>query len=86
MPTSLFTTQYEVLDMPPFDPRGQNEAGYPWEAGCERINPAYFDMADLRTRWLVREGLMPLIYGGWGYYLPLLGLEKMKRHLGIRPL
>jgi hypothetical protein len=68
------------MDMPPFDPRGQNEAGYPWEAGFERINPAYFDMADLRIRWLVREGLMPLIYGAWGYYLPLLGLEKMKRH------
>ena len=26
-------------DMPPFDPRGANEAGFPWEADYARINP-----------------------------------------------
>ncbi len=67
-------------DMPGFDPRGANEAGYPWEADYARLNPAYFDMADLRIRWLVRQGLNPCIVGCWGYYLPLLGLEKMKQH------
>jgi hypothetical protein len=67
-------------DMPAFDPRGANEAGFPWEAGFAHINPAYFDMADLRIAWLVRSGLVPCILACWGYYLPLLGLEKMKQH------
>src|SRR5579864_1189693 len=40
-------------DMPAFDPRGRNEAGFPWEADYERINPKYFDAADQRIAWLV---------------------------------
>ncbi|MFC1464649.1 MAG: DUF4038 domain-containing protein [Candidatus Brachytrichaceae bacterium NZ_4S206] len=67
-------------DMAAFDPRGANEAGFPWEAGFARINPAYFDMADLRIAWLVRSGLMPCILSCWGYYLPWLGMDKMKQH------
>lgn len=67
-------------DMPAHDPRGANEAGYPWDEDCARINPAYFDMADIRIRELVRVGLRPCIVGCWGYYLPLLGEEKMKQH------
>jgi hypothetical protein len=63
-----------------FDPRRANEAGFTWEANYARINPAYFDMADLRIRWLIRQGLMPCILGSWGYYLVKLGLEKMKQH------
>jgi hypothetical protein len=67
-------------DMPPFDERGANEAGFPWEKDYTRINPAYFDMADLRIHWLVRSGLVPCVVGGWGYHLPWLGIEKMKQH------
>lgn len=67
-------------DMPGFDPRGANEAGFPWEADYARLNPAYFDQADLRIRWLARQGLTPCIVGCWGYYLPLLGIQKMKQH------
>ena len=67
-------------DMPALDERGANEAGYPWEEDFPRIRPAYFDMADLRIRWLVKSGLVPCILGCWGYYLPWLGVEKMKRH------
>ncbi len=37
-------------------------------------------MADLRIRHLVQSGLTPCILGCWGYYLPKLGLEKMKLH------
>ncbi|MFH1616557.1 MAG: DUF5060 domain-containing protein [Planctomycetota bacterium] len=33
-------------DMPAFDERGANEAGFPWEKDYNRINPVYFDMAD----------------------------------------
>jgi hypothetical protein len=67
-------------DMPAFDPRGANEAGYPWEPEYARINPAYFDAADVRLQYLVEHGLVPCIVGGWGYHLPLLGIERMKRH------
>ncbi|MGE5220801.1 MAG: DUF4038 domain-containing protein [Omnitrophica WOR_2 bacterium] len=67
-------------DMPGFDPRGENEAGFPWEPGYARINPSYFDMADLRIRWMVKSGLTPCIVSGWGYYLPILGIEKIKKH------
>ena len=42
-----------------FDPRGANEAGFPWEADYARLNPAYFVQADLRMAWLVRAGLVP---------------------------
>ncbi len=67
-------------DMPAFDPRGYNEAGHPWEKDYARINPAYFDMADIRIQWLVRSGLVPCIVGCWGYHLPWLGADKIKQH------
>jgi hypothetical protein len=67
-------------DMPEFDPRGANEAGYPWEKGYSRINPAYFDQADLRIQYLAEVGLVPCIVGCWGYFLPIMGLPKMKQH------
>ena len=62
------------------DPRQVNEAGYPWDEGFDTINPAYFDHADLRLHHLVRSGLVPCIVACWGYYLPLMGLERMKKH------
>jgi hypothetical protein len=67
-------------DMPPFDPRGANEAGFPWTPGFSTLNPAYFDMADLRIAHLVESGLTPCIVGCWGYFLPLLGEARMKLH------
>lgn len=67
-------------DMPAFDPRGANEAGFPWTEDYGRINPAYFDAVDRRIQNLVSVGLMPCIVGCWGYFLPWLGVEKMKRH------
>ncbi len=67
-------------DMPPFDPRGANEAGYPWAENYSRINPHYFDMADLRIQELVNRGLSPCIVGCWGYFLVFMGLQKIKQH------
>jgi len=37
-----------VLGLDPFDPRGANEAGFPWEKDYARIRPEYFDAADQR--------------------------------------
>jgi hypothetical protein len=67
-------------DMPPFDSRGANEAGYPWEKDYARVNPAYFDMADLRIEYLAEHGLVPCTVGSWGYFLPKMGIAKVKQH------
>jgi hypothetical protein len=67
-------------DMPPFDPRGANEAGFPWEAEYARIRPEYFDAADKRIKYLVDQGFSPCIVGAWGYFMPWMGVEKAKQH------
>jgi len=67
-------------DMPAFDARGANEAGFPWETDYTQINPAYFDMADVRIAWLVRSGLVPCIVGFWSYFIPWMGEAKVQQH------
>jgi hypothetical protein len=67
-------------DMEPFDDRGANEAGYPWERDFSRINPAYFDMADIRIQHLADHGLAACIVGFWGYFIPRMGMQKVKQH------
>jgi hypothetical protein len=67
-------------DMHPFDPRGANEAGFPWETNYARIRPEYFDAADKRLGYLVEQGITPCIVGAWGYFMPWMGVEKMKAH------
>ncbi|MDP7612192.1 MAG: DUF5060 domain-containing protein, partial [Nitrospinaceae bacterium] len=67
-------------DMVPFDPRGENEAGFPWEPDYQHINPAYFAMADRRIDWLVQNGLLPCIVGAWGNFIEYAGVDAMKQH------
>jgi len=70
-----------------------NEAGWPWMEHPGRntaepptpedfvsINPAFYDLADLRISCLVEMGLMPCMVGMWGYYLPFMGVANAKRH------
>jgi hypothetical protein len=66
-------------DMDATDRRGRNEAGLPFEDGFDRINSEYYDHADLKIAHLVQNGLMPCIVGMWGYYLPQIGVERIKR-------
>jgi hypothetical protein len=67
-------------DMEPFDDRGANEAGFPWSRDFSTVNPAYFDMADLRIAHLVRSGLVPCIVGFWGFFLDVAGSEVLRNH------
>ena len=67
-------------DMEPYDPRGANEAGFPWEPDFSRVNPAYFDMADVRIQHLADQGLVSCIVGFWGYFIPRMGVAKTKQH------
>ncbi len=66
-------------DMEIFDERGRNEAGFPFVEDLSRINPAYYDSADLRIGHLVERGLSPCIVGMWGYHIVQLGVERVKR-------
>lgn len=66
-------------DMDAWDPRGRSPAGFPFEQGFTRVNPSYFDHADLKIGCLVQMGLIPCIVGMWGYYLPRLGVDRIKR-------
>ena len=63
-----------------WDPQQANEAGWPWEKDFARINPAFYDLADLRLAFMVEQGLMPCIVSMWGYYLPFMGVAKAKQH------
>jgi hypothetical protein len=67
-------------DMEPFDARGANEAGFPWETDFSRINPTYFDMADVRIQYLADHGLAACVVGFWGYFIPRMGMAKVKQH------
>jgi len=67
-------------DMEPFDERGRNEAGFPWEKDFSRINPSYFGQADLRLAHLVRTGLVPCIVGSWGYFMDFAGPQVLEKH------
>lgn len=67
-------------DMPAFDERGANEAGFPWTKNYSRIRPEYFEAADRRLMYLAEQGLVPCIVGSWGYHLRWMDVEKMKRH------
>jgi hypothetical protein len=58
----------------------RNEAGWAWEPGFSRINPHFFDAADLRIGHLVQSGLVPCLVGAWGYYAKYAGTENMKKH------
>ncbi len=55
-------------DMPWLDERGANEAGFPWDREFTRINPAYFDMADVRIQHLADHGLAACIVGLLGIF------------------
>lgn len=67
-------------DMIPFDERGKNEAGFPWDKTFEHINPGYFDMADRRIETLAEAGLVPCILGCWGYYIEIAGRDVLNKH------
>lgn len=63
-----------------WDSHQANEGGLPWEVGWTRINPAYYDAADVRIVHLVDCGIVPCIVGMWGYYLPEMGVARAREH------
>jgi hypothetical protein len=61
-------------------PHQANEAGWPWEEGWTRINPDFYEAVDLKIAGYVERGLMPCIVGMWGYYMNLMGIDRVRRH------
>jgi len=67
-------------DMPPFDRRGANGAGFPWDAEYHCVNPAFFDEADKKIFYLTENSIVPCIVGSWGFHMGFAGIENLKRH------
>ncbi|MFD0713569.1 DUF4038 domain-containing protein [Paenibacillus sp. GCM10027626] len=67
-------------DMEPFDERGANEAGFPWDKDYTSINPSYFHKMDEKMFALADCGLLPCLVGCWGFHLGIAGEEVIKRH------
>ena len=75
-------------DMPAFDDRGRNEAGFPWEKDYSRIRPEYFDKADERLQLPRRSGLRPLHRRGLGLSPAVAGRREDEEALALprRPI
>ena len=67
-------------DMYAFDPRGANEAGFPWEEGYSHIRPEFFDAADKKLAHLVANGIAPCIVGAWGWFVNWMTEDQLKAH------
>lgn len=63
------------------DPRCENEAGYCWKGDYETINPMFYEYADQKMAWIVKEGFLPCVLSCWGFYAEYLGIEKLKKHV-----
>ena len=71
-----------------FESRWANEGGMPYEKkDFSVMNPAYFDYADRRIRYLIDAGITPAIVGGWGRQqagdpttMSVVGVDGYKRH------
>jgi hypothetical protein len=64
----------------PFDLQQANEGGLPWFPKWRGINAGYYDALDRRIACLVERGLVPCVVGMWGYFLPVMGVERVRRH------
>jgi hypothetical protein len=70
-----------VPEFPPFAPEMASEGGQPWtDGGAGEINPDYWTVPDLKIDHLVGLGMVPCIFGAWGYWADVLGRERTLRH------
>jgi hypothetical protein len=67
-------------DMDSFDIRGANRGGFAWKENYKAINPAFFDEAEEKIKYLYSLGFHIALVGSWGYYLEKMGLGRIKEH------
>jgi len=65
-------------EVEPFDDWAQNVGGPPFHTDWS-INPSYFDAVDARIDMLVSQGIVPVIFGGWGHHIDWMGVEHVKK-------
>ena len=70
-------------DMPPFDPRGANEAGLPVGEGLRTHPPGIFERPTSGCEYLVDQGFTPCIVGAWGYFMPWMGVGEDEAALAV---
>ena len=71
-----------VAGVPPETPFFSNEAknagGHPFTKDFE-LNLAYFEELDMRIQLILKKGMKPVIYGGWGHHIDIVGIDGAKR-------
>lgn len=67
-------------DMLPFDRRGANNSGFPWNDAFTEINTRYFDEADEKIIHLCESGIVPCIVGSWGFFMKFAGKDVLMKH------
>ena len=70
-----------VPECVPFTEPMGSEGGQPLlDGGRGPVNPAYYAVPDLKIDYLVANGVVPCIVGGWGYFARLIGREQVLEH------
>lgn len=77
-----FTVIQIIVGFPPeVDIRSkevENSGGAPLDHE-RNINLKYFDEVDKKIKYIVENGLVPCIVGGWGHHIDELGIERIKK-------
>ncbi|CAN5501208.1 hypothetical protein BH24CHL9_BH24CHL9_02900 [soil metagenome] len=60
--------------------RGRSGGRLPWDDTWTDLDLGFFEHMDRRLGIILRAGLVPSIFGAWGYYLSTTGISVMKRH------
>ncbi len=55
----------------------RNSGGWPLNKNYS-VNSEYFDEVEKKVRYIVRSGMVPVIFGGWGYHIDVLGEATIK--------
>jgi len=77
-----FTVIQIVVGYPPeidlSSKNARNSGGAPFD-NEGKVNSKYFDEVDKKIKYLVENGLVPCIVGGWGNHIDILGVDKIKK-------
>lgn len=64
-------------EVPFFAEEAKNEAGHPFTPNFN-LNLKYFDEFDKKIQLILENGMTPIIYGGWGHHIDIIGVEATK--------
>lgn len=77
-----FTAIQLVIGVPPEIPfwshHAHNDGGHPFLADYSP-NPEFFKHIDDRIQYLIEQNMVPVIFGGWGYHIDQIGVEKTQQ-------